>query len=224
MRLKLYDEGPQASKQDLYLLLSLLVVAVVHPLLDHGRWQRLVLGLITFVPLVIATVRTSRRKILLWTLITFITTALICGLAAYATRNYLLLAIQWGFATIAFGLAVGGMFSYLRQATSIRDGHLYIATSIYLLIGVFYFSLYSLVATLNPGAFETTTGRPHSAADLLYFSVVTLTTLGYGDIIPANGFTRMLAGLEAATGVMYVAITVSLLVSGYRPKGQHHEP
>ena len=46
--------------------------------------------------------------------------------------------------------------------------------------------------------------------------MVTLTTVGYGDIVPVRPIVRMLAGLEATTGVLYVAITVSLLVSGYK--------
>ena len=50
--------------------------------------------------------------------------------------------------------------------------------------------------------------------------MVTLTTVGYGDIVPVNGFVRMIAGLEATTGVLYVAITVSILVSGYRGRAR----
>ena len=53
-------------------------------------------------------------------------------------------------------------------------------------------------------------------SELLYFSLVTLTTVGYGDIVPIAGEVRMLAALEAIAGVLYVAITVALLVSGYK--------
>jgi hypothetical protein len=50
--------------------------------------------------------------------------------------------------------------------------------------------------------------------------LVTLTTVGYGDILPGSGEVRMLAALEAATGVLYVAITVALLVSAYKRRDQ----
>src|SRR4029077_4644229 len=63
-----------------------------------------------------------------------------------------------------------------------------------------------------------TTGTTGNAIDLLYFSMCTLTTVGYGDIVPVRPVARMLAGLEATTGVLYVAITVSLLVSGYKAR------
>lgn len=49
-----------------------------------------------------------------------------------------------------------------------------------------------------------------------YFSFVTLTTLGYGDIVPATPLARILAVLEATTGVLCVAITVARLVAAYQ--------
>jgi voltage-gated potassium channel Kch len=51
---------------------------------------------------------------------------------------------------------------------------------------------------------------------MLYFSLVTLSTVGYGDVVPLGGEARMLAALEGVTGVLYIAITVAILVSRYR--------
>jgi voltage-gated potassium channel Kch len=53
-------------------------------------------------------------------------------------------------------------------------------------------------------------------ATLLYFSLVTLTTLGYGDLLPVTPFARIVAALEAVTGVLYIAITVARLVAAYQ--------
>ena len=66
----------------------------------------------------------------------------------------------------------------------------------------------------------TTTDRQ---TELLYFSLVTLSTLGYGDIVPLRGEVRILAALEAITGVLYIAITVALLVSSYKQKSASSE-
>ena len=54
--------------------------------------------------------------------------------------------------------------------------------------------------------------------ELLYFnfSLVTLSTIGYGDIVPLSGEARIPAALEGVTGVLYIAITVALLVSRFR--------
>ena len=53
-------------------------------------------------------------------------------------------------------------------------------------------------------------------SELLHFSLVTLSTMGYGDIVPLRGEVRMLAALEGVTAVLYIAITVALLVRVYK--------
>lgn len=78
-------------------------------------------------------------------------------------------------------------------------------------------SIYVLVARMSPGAFSgvAASSQPLHGFDALYFSLITLTTAGYGDIAPVSGPARMLAMLEAVTGTMYMAALVARLVSGY---------
>lgn len=215
------DEELDRPAQDLLLLLSMLGLILAHPLLDKAIWGRIVLGLLTFVPLVVALIRMSDRKGLVWPFAALLGASLACAIAAYSTHSPTLHAIQWTLTTIAFAVSVVGLFSYLQAATRITAGHLYTAASIYLLLVGLFFALYSGFAAVLPDAFQTTSGgATGQAADLLYFSMVTLTTVGYGDIVPVNGFVRMIAGLEATTGVLYVAITVSILVSGYKGRSR----
>ena len=90
-----------------------------------------------------------------------------------------------------FGLAVAGLFSGLRRATAVTTDHLFTAASIYLLLASLWFTLYRAVETLQPGSFEQTLSGPaRPPIDLLYFSLATLTTLGYGDIVPVGGEVR----------------------------------
>jgi hypothetical protein len=225
------EEGPpvqsggmykKVEKQpDLLLLLSLLLVIVAHPFLEHGTFRRLLLGVLTFVPLVLSAVKMSQRRGLVWPYVPLISGAVICGAAGTILFNQSLVAIQWTIVTAAFALSVGGLFSYLRQHRTITSGHLYTAASIYLLLGMVWFSMYTAIEAFHPGSFlETTTGVTNRPSDLLYFSLATLTTLGYGDIVPLFGAVRMLAVLEAAAGVLYVAITVALLVSAYKRESE----
>jgi len=206
-------------RRDLLLLLSLLFVILMHPILDHGTTQRLVLAILTFVPLVLATIRMSERRGWVWPLVLLISGAVICGIGGRIVSSEPLLALQWALVTIAFGLSVIGLFSYLESARTVTRDHLYTAASIYLLLGMTWFALYSAIENVYPGSFlQTTTGSTNRPTDLLYFSLVTLTTLGYGDILPGSGEVRILAALEAGAGVLYVAITVALLVSGYKQR------
>jgi ion channel len=123
------------------------------------------------------------------------------------------------------GLAVFGLFAYLKNARSVTNAHLYTAISIYLLLGMQWFALYSALDVFYPGSIlpnnATITDRQ---SELLYFSLVTLSTIGYGDVVPRLGEVRILAALEGITGVLYIAITVALLVSGYKQQNTSQEP
>jgi hypothetical protein len=85
----------------------------------------------------------------------------------------------------------------------------------YLLVGVGFGHAYSLIEALEPGSFV---GRGLAAdpddpgrtlAVLTYFSVSTLTTVGYGDVTPATGVTRGLANVEAIVGQFYLAVVIA---------------
>jgi len=129
-------------------------------------------------------------------------------------------AVKWGLLAAFFGFAVVGLFSYLRNADSITTSHLYTAVSIYLLLGLLWFSIYSAVVSLSPGAIVSSQRTAiDRQSELLYFSLVTLTTVGYGDVVAVQNEVRILAALEAVAGVLYVAITVAILVSSYRREG-----
>jgi len=59
--------------------------------------------------------------------------------------------------------------------------------------------------------------RPNQPeSQLLYFSLVTLSTIGYGDIVPLSGEVRRVSALEGVTGVLYIAVTVAILVNRFR--------
>jgi hypothetical protein len=90
------------------------------------------------------------------------------------------------------------------------------AVVLYLNLAVICASAFSLIWALSPTAFATLaapTGGPDEFATVLYFSLTTLTTTGYGDIVPVDPFARSLANLESVLGQFYLAITVARLVT-----------
>ena len=108
----------------------------------------------------------------------------------------------------------------LRQVvvgTEINANRLVGAICVYLMLGVIWALAYSLVELAMPGSFGGVTAGQDAGWDSewLYFSFVTLTTLGYGDILPLSALARALAYMEAVTGQFYVAILVAGLVSAY---------
>jgi voltage-gated potassium channel len=92
----------------------------------------------------------------------------------------------------------------------------------YLLLGLAWTFAYWLVAELVPGAFSlnVTSGSDGSIKGFngFYFSFITLSTVGYGDITPVASVARMLAAAEAMTGLLYVAVLIARLVSLHVPK------
>ena len=90
------------------------------------------------------------------------------------------------------------------------------AVVLYLNLATIFASAYGLIWELRPEAFVnlvTPVGGPGEAASMLYFSLTTLTTTGYGDIVAVDPFARSLANLEAVIGQFYLAITVARLVT-----------
>lgn len=88
------------------------------------------------------------------------------------------------------------------------------AICVYLLLGLIWALCYLLIAQLVPGAYNGLEQAPwyENFSAVAYYSYVTLTTLGYGDISPVVPIARFLVYMEAITGVLYMAILVASLV------------
>jgi len=91
------------------------------------------------------------------------------------------------------------------------------AVCVYLLLGVIWSIAYSVLEYLQPGSFKglTELATPAWNPDWIYFSFVTITTLGYGDITPLTQTARSLSFAEAIVGQFYIAVLVAGLVSAY---------
>jgi hypothetical protein len=90
------------------------------------------------------------------------------------------------------------------------------AVVIYLSFATIFASVFSLIWDLSPEAFANLglqASGPQGVATMLYFSLTTLTTTGYGDIVAVDPFARSLANLESVLGQFYLAITVARLVT-----------
>jgi hypothetical protein len=194
------------------------LLILVHPVLDYGDFRRFILGGVMFAPVIIGTARLAQTKRWATTAVLLMLAVLVFTVAGALSDNYVIAGMKWGWLAAFFALAVIRLFSYLRNAPTIDEAHLATAVSIYLLLGMLWFAVYNFIDVMSPGAIShNASSTSNRASELLYFSLITLTTIGYGDVVPLHGEARMLAALEGVTGVLYVAITVALLVSAYKP-------
>jgi hypothetical protein len=117
--------------------------------------------------------------------------------------------------------AAATILNRVLQADQVDAETIYGAVCVYFLFAALWGVLYVLVEILAPGSFNLpdslnlTAGSRFDAGPMMYYSFVTITTLGYGDITPATELTRLLALLEAVLGQLYLVILIARLVGLY---------
>jgi len=122
-----------------------------------------------------------------------------------------------GLVLIAF--VVANLLRFVLRAPSVNVEVLCASISAYLMLGLMWTMAYWLVDQLTPGgafSFNTNAGpRSMNGFTGFYFSFITLSTVGYGDITPVSRIARWLAAMEAMTGLLYVAVLIARLVALY---------
>ncbi len=117
-----------------------------------------------------------------------------------------------GVLTVLFLLLVAALIlSHVLKAERVSREKIFGALSVYLIFGVVWGLLFMMENFLVPGSFRFGEGV-RTGAEMVYYSFVTLTTLGYGDIVPVSPSARALATLEALTGQLYLTVLVARLV------------
>jgi hypothetical protein len=151
----------------------------------------------------------GRRYLLILT-ISVVTVAL----AADAIVHPLLSAVVPPMMSVIAFLTAASAVRFAMRARAVDVEHVYAGLSAYLLAGVFFGVLHWRVDHVWSGSYGGTGGR-FSLTSAIYFSFVTLATLGYGDLVPKSELARGLAVLEAVAGQLYIAVMLARLVSAH---------
>jgi Ion channel len=113
---------------------------------------------------------------------------------------------------LGFTLVAIALLQRVLEAGPVDAEKLFAAVSAYLVIGLAFASVYEALAGWHPDAFTYTGDSGQDREALFYFSLVTLSTVGYGDIVPSTPEARVLAVFEAIAGQLYLAILMGRLV------------
>ena len=211
-----WPEPQQITRHRYAILFSVLLATIaVGPLLEALDFGRLGMeALLTFsllaavFPMGVAGKRRTMLAIVAGAL-------LLRGNASHLDSGILTVAgaLLWG---AVAAVAVAGAIRYAMSSVRVDAEHLYAALSAYLLVGICWGVVYVAVVRLDPLAMMHG-GAPLPdglrMGDAIYFSFVTLATLGYGDFTPATPVMRGLSVFEAIIGQLYLAIMVARLVS-----------
>jgi len=203
-----------------WLFIVLLLFLLSFPLVADLRAGSLILDVLLFVVLIASTYAVSHQRKLLIIAIILAVPAFGFWLSVRAIETPILAFSGLALSAIFFLFVLVVLMRNVIQFDDVDLDTIYGAMSTYLLIGVTWSFFYAMVEISSPGAFNfglLTAQAGDSAARgalhfFTYYSLVTLSTLGYGDITPLSPFARSLSALEAITGQLFIAITIARLV------------
>ncbi len=204
-----------------YLLVSLLFLFLISPLFEGLYVANFIVSIFFFAVLVSAVYALSQNKGLFVFSILLLCPALVGNWSVFFVESLSLEVIGRSFSALFLAYSAICMMNHVFREDHVTADTIAGAICVYLLIGLTWAYLYSVTELLLPGSFifePFTTRSPgslvHDKSSLFfYYSFVTLTTLGYGDISPITPPARSLSMLEAMIGPIYLTVLVARLVA-----------
>ena len=212
----------QSSKQTRFLplLVSLLGLIVLEPFLFDRTGILFLLDIFFSVILFTCVYAVSEKPL-------DAVVAIVLGIPKLATMWWLKLSTQplllladsiFGVLFMAYIVVL--ILRHIFKQEDVTVETIYGAIVVYILIGLLWVFLYKFTEFFHPGSFSFSEALADDKRKALYYySFVTLTTLGYGDISPVSGPARSLAMLEAIMGQMYIAVLIARLVGMHISQG-----
>ena len=201
----------------LALLVSILFLFVFTPLVAHIPRGPVILNAAAAAVFVTGSYALMKRKAL------FVIAAVLSIISIFA--SWLLMIMQRHWTAVLSQVCIIILISffaitilgYVLRGTRVTTDKIFAAICVYLLIGYAWTFVYALLEELQPGSFVALSAvAPNDYRarymEMRYFSFMTLTTVGYGDIVPHSSATRTLAALEAVVGQIYLTVLIARLV------------
>ncbi|HEU0209747.1 MAG TPA: potassium channel family protein [Candidatus Udaeobacter sp.] len=208
---------------DRFSTVQLLVVLVVFftcaPFVEEMRGGNLILSVLFSMVLLAAVLAVAKRKRVLIIAIILVIPAIVGRWINHFRPDMIHPAVFLVFALVLLAFVIAHMLRFILRAPVVNVEVLCASISVYLMLGLIWSIAYWLVDDLTPGgafSFNTIRGaETMNGFTGFYFSFITLSTVGYGDITPVSRIARWLAAMEAMTGLLYVAVLIARLVSLY---------
>jgi voltage-gated potassium channel len=200
------------------LLLVLVLWIVAASFLWNIKYGDLIETVITTLVMLSAVVAVSTSRKILVTAVLLAVPTFTCKWVSHVRPDVMPPEVHMLGAIVFMVFLVGHFLRFILRSPKVTSEVLCSAISAYLLIGILWSLAYILIAELIPGSFSFAAGpagRSMRGFDSIYFSFVTLCTVGYGDVVPVSRGAQMLAIAEAATGLFYVTMLIARLVSLY---------
>ncbi|MBT8369298.1 MAG: hypothetical protein KJP23_31790 [Deltaproteobacteria bacterium] len=221
MRDKWFLAFTKTCYKDRFLLLIVFVVAliVLGPFIEGFIGLRLFMEFFFSIIFIATIYAVSQKRLHTVIAAILLIPALVAVWIPDIPKNNTLLTIGYLCGLIVLAFAIISILNLIFTEETVTRQTISAAVAVYLLIALMWTFIYRLLENLYPGSFAVAHDSLHSAANVfLYFSLVTITTLGYGDITPIGSQAIALSVLEAITGQIYLVVVVAWFVGLYVSK------
>lgn len=205
-----------------FILISILLLNTTYPISELGTIAALFyIGLYLVLTGSAIYLVSSNRQLLIFAVLLTVAIAITGGITVANGFTTPLWEIAWNICLLLqLALVITLLALFIIESETVTRDVLYAVIAIYFLLAAVFAVIYGVIETLAPGSFMASNGAEINWQRLNYFSQVTISTLGYGDIVPVTSTTQSLTTLEASIGTLYIAILIGRFVSLY----QHEAP
>jgi hypothetical protein len=197
--------------------LVLLLVIATYVLLSvtaYKGWTGVLIAVVAGAGGIVALVSSEARPDVMGTATAAAVVAVALVAVAAFTGGSTLLGIAALLVVTVLVVATGAMLGAVLREREVGFRTILGAVSVYVNLGLLFSFLYAAIDRLQAGAFF---GKQAEVGDFVFFSVTTLTTTGYGNLVPAAQPGKLLSGLEMLIGQLFVVTFIAGLVSLWRP-------
>jgi hypothetical protein len=212
------QDETRKSRCFFWLLLALILLLVSYPHFRDTPTGAVLGGFMSLIVLVAGVYAVSTHRFALLGAGLLALAAAASSVIALVTTGSRGHPVVEGIFTLFYAFLTVAVFVEVMRRRAVRGDNLFGIICVYLLIGVTFGTLYDFVETMSPGSF----GYAGDLGDvsmgwrrLIFFSFMTLTGIGYGDITPLTTQAQSLAIIEGVTGVLYVAVLIARIVGMY---------
>lgn len=202
-----------------FLLISIVLLNVTYPFSEMGTVAALLfVGVYLVLTGSSIYLVSSDRRLLIGAVLLAVVIAVTGGITIASDFTApLWIQLSWNAALfMQLVLIVTLLVMFIIQSETVTREVLFAAIAIYFIVAGIFSLMYGTIENLAPGAFVSSSGAEITWQRLTYFSLVTISTLGYGDIVPVAPAAQSLSALEASLGTLYIAILIGRFVSLYQ--------
>lgn len=205
-----------------FMLITILLLSTLYPFSETGTVAALLfVGLYLVLTGSAIYLVSSNRRLLVASVLVAVAIAVTGGITiASGFTAPLWIQLAWNASLfVQMVLVITLLVTFIIHSERVTREVLFAAIAIYFLVAGMFSLMYVVIESLAPGAFVSSSGAEITWQRMTYFSLVTISTLGYGDIVPVTGTAQSLSALEASIGTLYIAILIGRFVSLYQSEG-----